>query len=552
MGLRTRLLVPLALTALPLVALLIYDAVAVRRSERQAVFDRARDEARLAAGQIEAVLEGARRLTWSIARHGGLAQSEQDSCSAQIRALIGDGSFFRSGVIADRSGKVICSWPPFDSSVLEGRNFLFHRAAEDADMIVGTYMRPGPLARHIPLPLIRRLSNQSEFTGVIVLGLDVELLSRHLEDRLVGSNRTISILDREGTVIVHAPEHAKAVGIRMPGKGTPPASGASSGSFVGEDMFGQAMLIGFARAGDLVAWVGYGLDGVEEQINATSRRRALFLLLAALLGLVPAWIFADRFLRQPVHQIVAAVRRHETGEGKANFPRLTSASELDALSRSLERITEQNRQLASQRNVLMHELQHRVMASLQLLASYLHQQSRYADPVTRTQLDSARQRIVAMSAIFRHLYQTELAHTVEFGAFLDLYCRDVMLAHLGQRAPRLEVKTDMMKIPLEQAISLALLTNELISNAIKHAFPPGVTGTIRVSFKALPDGASELIVADNGSGMPPNFDAANSKTLGMALIQRLMKSLSARIWIRSNKDGTEVSVALPPRPPPPA
>jgi two-component sensor histidine kinase len=127
-----------------------------------------------------------------------------------------------------------------------------------------------------------------------------------------------------------------------------------------------------------------------------------------------------------------------------------------------------------------------------------------------------------------------------------------MLAHLGQRAPRLEVKTDMMKIPLEQAISLALLTNELISNAIKHAFPPGVTGTIRVSFKALPDGASELIVADNGSGMPPNFDAANSKTLGMALIQRLMKSLSARIWIRSNKDGTEVSVALPPRPPPPA
>lgn len=205
-----------------------------------------------------------------------------------------------------------------------------------------------------------------------------------------------------------------------------------------------------------------------------------------------------------------------------------------------------NAQLLNQREILMRELQHRVMNSLQLLASFLQLQARNADPATREELAVARERIVSMSTILRYLYRADLASTVEFGDFLEEFCNDTARAYLGPSAPALEVAADKRAIPLEQALSLALMTHELITNAVKHAFPPGAAGRIAVRFRALPDGGGELSVADDGKGMPQGFDPARAKSLGMVLVQRLTQSLGGTLSVRARAGGTEITISLPP------
>jgi two-component sensor histidine kinase len=248
-----------------------------------------------------------------------------------------------------------------------------------------------------------------------------------------------------------------------------------------------------------------------------------------------------------VKRLVKVARRQEAGERSVRFPELKSGTELGSLSRALNRMSDANAQLLGQREILMRELQHRVMNSLQLLASFLQLQGRNADAATREQLAVARERIIAMSTIFRYLYRADLSSAVEFGAFLEAFCKDTARAYLGESAPQLEIEVDRQDVPLEQALSLALMTHELITNAIKHAFPPGAHGRIRIAFKVKPDGTSTLTVSDNGRGMPEGFDAGRSKSLGMVLVQRLTQSLAGEFKVRSSGEGTEITIALPAR-----
>ena len=218
--------------------------------------------------------------------------------------------------------------------------------------------------------------------------------------------------------------------------------------------------------------MGYDPDIVLSQLDRAMWRNAGLMVLVLLLAIAGAWFAGERLVRRPVKRLVKAARRQEAGDREVRFPALAPNTELGQLSRALNRMSEANAALLSQREILMRELQHRVMNSLQLLASFLQLQSRNADPATREQLAVARERIVSMSTIFRYLYRADLGSSVEFGAFLQSFCTDTGRAYLGGTAPKLQVEADTLEIPLEQALSLALMTHELITNAIKHGFRP--------------------------------------------------------------------------------
>ena len=91
-----------------------------------------------------------------------------------------------------------------------------------------------------------------------------------------------------------------------------------------------------------------------------------------------------------------------------------------------------------------------------------------------------------------------------------------------------------------------MITNELISNAMKHAFPDGRDGEIRVAFRSGQDQQLTLSVADNGVGMPVDLDVDTSETLGLQLISVLTGQLSGTAELQSSREkGTEVSVTFP-------
>jgi two-component sensor histidine kinase len=549
MSLTNRLSVLVGLALLPPIALLTYDTIETRARERRALLDEARHQASLVAGQLGAIIQGAQRLGWALSHQTRVIRADE-RCPELMRRFVTDVPLYRAGIVTDRSGKVVCSWPKSPEGASLGDREYFQRAMAHDDMVVGTLILQGRVTGASALPMARRYSIDGGPDGVIVLGLDLDFMARSFQEGYGWTNRYLSVLDRDNTIIIRVPRHEEAVGQKVPTEAFDHVGNEASGAFEGKDISGRPALIGFARAEGLLVTVGYDQVGVLAQLDRATWRNALLMALVVLLAVAAAWIAGERLVRRPVQRLVKAARRHGAGEHEVRFPDLGENTELGELSRALNRMAAANAQLLGQRETLLRELQHRVMNSLQLLASFLQLQARNADPPTREQLAIARQRIVSMSVIFRYLYKADLASTVEFGSFLDAFCQDAARAYLGPHSAQLEVRADKLEVPLGQALSLALITHELITNAVKHAFPAGTPGKIAVVFRVSTDGSSELAVTDNGVGMSEGFDPGRSKSLGMVLVQRLAESLQGQFTIRPSNGGTTIAISLPARPQP--
>src|SRR5690606_17621743 len=131
-------------------------------------------------------------------------------------------------------------------------------------------------------------------------------------------------------------------------------------------------------------------------------------------------------------------------------------------------------------------------------------QSRHAEsPETREQLKSARDRVLSMGTVYRHLYRTETVGPVEFGDFLRLICGESENAYGGAR---IVCDTESLFVTGTTATSRAVRLHELITNALKYAYPEDEQGVIHISLKR--DAAGQIVfrVADRGQGLPPDFD----------------------------------------------
>jgi two-component sensor histidine kinase len=220
-------------------------------------------------------------------------------------------------------------------------------------------------------------------------------------------------------------------------------------------------------------------------------------------------------------------------QGAANI--LGMAIERQRFEQSLKAAVERHK-------ILLEEVNHRVKNSLLMVMSLLSLQARGADqPEVRTQLESASRRIAAIAQAHRRLYRSDDIETVDLCAYIAGVCHD-----LGELAEGCTIDVDApeeIAISVERAIPIALLVNELVTNAAKHAYTDGKPCTVGV--RVVRDGALiRLTVRDGGIGMPPGFDLAQAKSLGMRIIAAFVRQLRADVQFRTDR-GTTVEMAMP-------
>ncbi|WP_187144319.1 sensor histidine kinase, partial [Microvirga massiliensis] len=168
---------------------------------------------------------------------------------------------------------------------------------------------------------------------------------------------------------------------------------------------------------------------------------------------------------------------------------------------------------------------HRVKNDLAALMALVRLQERsLADPAARAALSSTAERIHVLSRVHDRLRRADRAAVVDVGRFVTELCDDVRATLQGLRPVALRVTAENCLLPQEQAVAVGLITNELLTNALKHAFPEDRGGTITVRFARHEDGF-ELVVTDDGVGLSSNVAAGGSSGLG----QRLMRSLAAQL-----------------------
>ncbi|MFO0727638.1 MAG: histidine kinase dimerization/phosphoacceptor domain -containing protein [Myxococcota bacterium] len=218
---------------------------------------------------------------------------------------------------------------------------------------------------------------------------------------------------------------------------------------------------------------------------------------------------------------------------------------------SVANITERKRaerernDLNAQLKVLLQEVHHRVKNNLQIISSLLNMQIRQvSDQDGRIALEDCRRRVEAIGLIHEKLYQSQDYSRVPFSDYVRGLAENVYEA-LGAtiNQVRLELEIESMSMAVDRAIPCGLLLNELITNAIRHAFPGRRPGLVRVALRRADPTRVELVVEDDGVGMPEGFDVQKSNSLGMQLVHTLVEQVHADLEI-CHEHGTRFQIRL--------
>ncbi len=292
---------------------------------------------------------------------------------------------------------------------------------------------------------------------------------------------------------------------------------------------------------------------------ALSSESLVTLLVTWLLGMVAVTAAAAAWVSRPLaalHESVSQWRPETIFRKPAGCQDPISTRELKQLALSFHRATlllhrQQGRLAAAidQQELLMQEIHHRVKNNLQVVASLLNlQASRIRLPEARAEFQSARDRVRTLATLHRHLYAHGELHTINMREFLIELCSQLFQA-MGEKAGerlRLEIEAPELKMSSDQAVPLALIVTEAVSNAVKYAFPGGRRGSISVYLKADRDHA-ELEIFDDGVGIPAGRVETESGTrdgIGLQLIRGFARQLGATLAIEEGH-GTRYKVCLP-------
>jgi len=181
-----------------------------------------------------------------------------------------------------------------------------------------------------------------------------------------------------------------------------------------------------------------------------------------------------------------------------------------------------------EKEILLREVHHRVKNNLNVISSLLSLQSELIQTPEQaiTAFGNSRDRVMAMSLVHEELYKSMDYARVDMEEYLDRLVDQLTVVH-GEIG-RIGIIHDAGGVVLDVGTSIpcGLILNELITNAFKYAFPGDRSGDIHVTMKHASDHEVELSVADDGVGLPEGYDGTDSGSLGMTLVQLLVKQLN--------------------------
>ncbi len=215
---------------------------------------------------------------------------------------------------------------------------------------------------------------------------------------------------------------------------------------------------------------------------------------------------------------------------------------LRAEIRERKKARDQIKASLKEKEVLLREIHHRVKNNLAVISSLLSLQSGYAtDESHRKMFEDAEARVRSMAMAHEKLYQSESLAALDIPEYVNGLA-DHLIDSTGLGYP-LEIRKDIEDVSfgIDTAIPLGFILTELLSNCLKHAFPDGREGEIRIVLRSVGAKEFELVVSDNGVGMPKDIDLENPESLGWDLVNAFADKIKGTIEIQ-REEGTEVRV----------
>ncbi len=219
-----------------------------------------------------------------------------------------------------------------------------------------------------------------------------------------------------------------------------------------------------------------------------------------------------------------------------------------SIIRDISERTQQSQQLEDllkQKEILLKEVNHRVKNNFMIISSLLHlQSSKLTDDYSRSLFQESRDRVQTMALIHQQLYRSGDLTSVDFQNYIQILVKNLYRSYVT--GSRIVLKQELEEIPVSvvKAIPCGLIINELMTNALKHAFPGQEEGLIRVTFKREKPGWVRIMVRDNGIGLPRGLKIDRTESLGLKIVELLTQQIRGKLTFTRRK-GTNVRIIFP-------
>jgi two-component system, sensor histidine kinase PdtaS len=215
------------------------------------------------------------------------------------------------------------------------------------------------------------------------------------------------------------------------------------------------------------------------------------------------------------------------------------------LERQVEEKTRELNRSLHEKELLLREIHHRVKNNFGMVVSLLRLQfAGHSNPAVQDSVNASIDRIQSMALVHQFLYQSDSQSSIDFHGFVERVIEKLSQTYAAGRSVRFMVSIADTPVDIRVAAPVSLIVNELVTNSLKYAFPDGRAGTITITTREADDDTVELVVADDGVGLPPDFDVHTSQSLGMQLIQGLTDQIRGELaWTRA--PGTRFTIRFP-------
>jgi PAS domain S-box-containing protein len=198
-----------------------------------------------------------------------------------------------------------------------------------------------------------------------------------------------------------------------------------------------------------------------------------------------------------------------------------------------------------EKEVIIKEVHHRVKNNMQVISGFLELQSNYIeDPVAIEKLNESQRRVRTMALVHEKLYQSKSLVAINAAEYIKSLISDLMNSYSLSTQIDVSVEVDDVNISIDMAIPCGLIINELVTNSLKYAFAGRESGKLSLALHHQEDHTFSLIAGDDGIGLPPDFEERSAASLGMQLVQVLVRQLGGEMKSESDQ-GARFTIVFP-------
>ena len=501
--------------------------------------------AKASAGDTENLLASEEQILRSLSNLPEVRNGTSE-CARSLENSLKGLSYFTNIGRMNANGDVLCAAmaPP------DGTNIVTRPWWPNADQRMGFFVTPqiySNIAKRNVLVGVLPLQNSArKFDGVMVVTLDVEWLDVLLMKKELPAGAVAAVFDSAGTLIA-SNDHAAAEKIFSPGIRTASLESELM-SATGPDGGGYSYTV--VPLAQNQAYAAFAMPN-SELFGGTRFHVATDLLLPVLMlgaASLAIWIATNRLITR----WIVYLRRIATAYGRGHYAIRPVALEeapsefrllgetFSSMAAAVQDRDRRLREAVAQKSLLIKETHHRVKNNLQIVMSLLSLQSaQMRDPVVQGALKQAQVRVNALALVHRILHEIEELDAIDIKSLVEDLAHQIQEGFGAERRDlTLELEVAARRVPSDLAVPLTLFTVEALTNAFKHAYPPGQRGgIIRLSLMPIDNGRLRLAVEDDGIG--PGQPSAGGG-IGSRLIQAFAQQVGGTADTRARTGGGTV------------